>query len=365
MTPAPPSLGTISAGRAATLVPGCSWRLLAPAFALILAAAACSGADDEAADTETAETTTTTSAPEAERETTEPETQEPDTIEAATAETEETEPEAAEPSSEASDATADRPYDVFVPSSYDAEVATPLILLLHGYTGTGDSQESYFEFESLAESRGFLYVHPDGTVDGQGAQFWNATDACCAFFPEPPDDAAYLVAIIDEVSAAYNVDPKAIFLAGHSNGGFMSYRMACDHADRIAAVASLAGAAPTDADSCSPSEPVSVLQIHGTDDSTILYDGGVILDNPYPSAAETVERWVDVNTCPTTPTTSADALDLVEEIDGADSDIEAFSLCEQDTTVQLWTIDGGSHVPDVTEEFSASVVDFLLAHPKP
>lgn len=263
------------------------------------------------------------------------------------------------------DPTADRPYDVFVPTGYDAAAATPLVLLLHGYTASGNVQEAYFKFEPLAESRGFLYVHPDGTVDARGEQFWNATDACCAFGPNPPDDAAYLMAIIEQVSAEYNVDPKAIFLAGHSNGGFMSYRMACEHADTIAGIASLAGATFADTPDCTPSEPVSVLQVHGTSDETITYDGGSIVGSDYPSARQTVESWVAYNGCDTTPTITADALDLDGGIDGSESDAEAFSGCDLGAVVELWTIDGGSHTPGITENFSAGVIDFLLANPKP
>jgi polyhydroxybutyrate depolymerase len=271
----------------------------------------------------------------------------------------------AEPSAANDELTADRPYDVFVPTGYDAATPTPLVFLLHGYTASGDIQEAYFQFEPLAESRGFLYVHPDGTVDPGGQQFWNATDACCAFGPDAPDDTAYLMAIIEQVSAEYNVDPKAIFLAGHSNGGFMSYRMACQHADTIAGIASLAGATFADTADCTPSEPVSVLQVHGTSDETIAYDGGSIAGVDYPSAAQTVEFWVANNGCDPTPTLTADALDLDGGIDGAESDAAAFGGCEQGSEVEFWTIDGGSHTPGITADFSAGVIDFLLAHPKP
>jgi len=263
-------------------------------------------------------------------------------------------------------ATAGRPYDVFVPTGYDAATPTPLMLLLHGYGANGDIQEGYFEFEPLAESRGFLYVHPDGTVDAGGNQFWNATDACCAFGGDSPDDSAYLMAIIDEVSADYNVDPSSIFLAGHSNGGFMSYRMACQHADTIAAIASLAGATFADPADCTPSEPVSVLQVHGTDDRVISYGGGSFRGGGiHPGARQTADRWAASNGCAPTPTINAEALDFDGGIDGTDTDVEVFTECEQGSAIELWTIGGGSHIPDVTREFSAGVVDFLLAHPKP
>ncbi len=340
---------------------------------LALGAAACSGSDSDSAATPSASTPPTAAGATVADSAPQPEATEPDATEAEVSEPDATEPEATEPDPTAAPAepsaedesTADRPYDVFVPSGYDAAAPTPLVLLLHGYTSSGDVHEAYFQFEPLAESRGFLYVHPDGTVDARGEQFWNATETCCAFGGDSPDDAAYLISIIEEVSAEYNVDPKAIFLAGHSNGGFMSYRMACEHADTIAGIASLAGATFSDTADCAPSEPVSVLQVHGTSDDTIAYDGGTLIRNTYPGARQTVESWVAYNGCETTPTVTADVLDLDSGIAGAESDIEAFSGCEQGAQVELWTIDTGSHVPAVTDDFSAGVVDFLLAHPKP
>jgi polyhydroxybutyrate depolymerase len=333
--------------------------------------AACSGSDTDSADT------TPASTPSTEAETTAAETTTPDTTVAETTpatDPPESSPFTSEPdgvtttivesSATNDELTSDRPYDVFVPTGYDAATPTPLVLLLHGRGVDGDIQEAYFKFEPLAESRGFLYVHPDGTVDADGAQYWNATDACCSSGSDVPDDAAYLIAIIEQVSAEHNVDPKAIFLAGHSNGGFMSYRMACQHADTIAGIASLAGATFADTADCTPSEPVSVLQVHGTGDESIVYGGGSIDGVDYPGALQTVESWVAYNGCDTTPTITVDALDLDGGIDGAESDVEAFARCEQGSEVELWTIDGGSHIPGVTADFSEGVVDFLLAHPK-
>ena len=98
------------------------------------------------------------------------------------------------------------------------------------------------QLTAAASSAGFLMIAPAGTADSSGSHFWNATDACCNFENSQVDDVAYLDGLITEISAAYNVDPKRIYVVGHSNGGFMAYRMACAKADRIAAVVSVAGA---------------------------------------------------------------------------------------------------------------------------
>ena len=133
----------------------------------------------------------------------------------------------------------------------------PLVMMLHGCTLSGQLQEDYFQLLSWSNQLGFLYVAPDGTVDQGGNRFWNATDACCDFYETGVDDSAYLRALIDEIAAQLSVDTERVFILGHSNGGFMAYRMACDHADIIAAVASLAGATFADPADCTPSAPVT------------------------------------------------------------------------------------------------------------
>ncbi len=133
---------------------------------------------------------------------------------------------------------------VKVPDSYEASEATPLIILLHGYTSSGQNQDSYFKVSDLADDYGFLFVAPDGMQETGGAQnrFWNASDACCNFFSAEVDDSAYIRSIIDEMKQRFNVDSNRVYLIGHSNGGFMSFRMAYEHSDSVAAIASLAGA---------------------------------------------------------------------------------------------------------------------------
>ncbi|WP_437678151.1 alpha/beta hydrolase family esterase [Sorangium sp. So ce131] len=258
----------------------------------------------------------------------------------------------------------DRPVDLFVPSSYEEGTPTPLVILLHGYTASGSVQEAYFMLQPLAEERGFLYAHPDGTTDTDGNTFWNATDACCNFLGSEVDDSAYLRSVVEDIQARYTVDPKRIFFVGHSNGGFMSYRMACDHADLIAAVASLAGATFADPADCTPSEPVAALQIHGTADETVNYLGATIVDAAYPGALETAQQWAEFGGCDADPT-EGPTLDLESELAGAETTTQAFTGCDPGGHAELWTIEGGSHIPTLSPDFAPAVIDFLLAHPKP
>ncbi|MEW5987835.1 MAG: PHB depolymerase family esterase [Chloroflexota bacterium] len=255
------------------------------------------------------------------------------------------------------------PVVVHVPPSYNPDVPTPLILLLHGYTNTGQEVEDWWQLTPLADEYGFLYAHPDGTEDLLGFQFWNATNACCAFLGSA-DDSGYLQALVDAIKDAANVDPGRVYFAGHSNGGFMSHRMACDHSDTVAAIASLAGATWKNPADCAPAQPVHVLQIHGTLDIVIQYNGGCTLPGAcYPSARGTVRQWAAHNGCDPVPDTSLPRLNLDATLPGDETQVARFdSNCAAGGSAELWTIQGGSHSPNFSDDFSRLVVEFLLAH---
>lgn len=257
-----------------------------------------------------------------------------------------------------------RPVDVDLPDGYDGSTPAPLLILLHGYTGSGAIQEAYFQLGELTNAQGIVYAHPDGTTDAGNNKFWNASDACCDFGDTNVDDSGYLGCLIEAIEARVNIDPKRIYFVGHSNGGFMSYRMACDHADKVAAFVSLAGAMPDDTSVCTPSEPVSALQIHGTLDETIAYDGGTLV-LPFPSAAESIGFWAQRDGCDAVPVDDEALLDLDTAVAGTETTVSVFPGCEAGLDVELWTLTGSGHIPNVTDDFRNGVVDWLLAHPKP
>ena len=254
---------------------------------------------------------------------------------------------------------------LIVPTDYDDQTAVPLLVLLHGYSFTGNRQEDYMKFGELVNSHGFLLAYPDGTQESGGDrnQFWNAGETCCNFMGSDVDDSAYVLSIIQAVQSKFNIDPKKIYLVGHSNGGFMSYRAAHDHSDTIAAIASLAGAGLT-IDASAPPNPVHVLQIHGTSDSVIAYEGGDIQGNTYPGAVATVKRWAGFNGC-AVEGVDMGRIDLEKEIAGEETTVTRYTKgCNSGGSSELWTIEDGSHVPVISETFSQHIVEWLLAHPK-
>ena len=260
-----------------------------------------------------------------------------------------------------------RPFAEVVPVGYSRGTPTPLVVLLHGYTATAATQDAYFHLSALAQQRSFLLALPDGTIDGSGQHFWNATDACCAF-GATVDDVAYLTAVIHDMQARFSVDPKRIFLVGHSNGAFMSHRMACDRSELIAGIVSLAGAVWADTARCNPVGPVNVLQVHGTLDAVIAYNGGVALAGqpPFPGAETTVATWAAKHRCTGAMRQSIGGdLDLVTDLPFSETQREAFNGCPAGAAAELWRIRGGSHIPVFNSDWASTIYNWLSAHPKP
>jgi polyhydroxybutyrate depolymerase len=242
---------------------------------------------------------------------------------------------------------------LYLPTSRP-EAPTALVVVLHGYTAEAAGAVEFLGLRAPADRRGVLLVAPQGTTDPEGNTFWNASHACCDFHDSGVDDAGYLSRLIAAVAADHPVDPGRVYVVGHSNGGFMAHRMACDHAGEVAAVASLAGALDADG-ACAPERPVSVLQVHGTADESIGYDGGDT------SAAGTVAAWRGLDGCGSSARRDG-RIDADASLAGDDLTETTWTGCRDRTEVALWTIDGGSHVPALTPAFASALLDWLEAH---
>ncbi len=255
-----------------------------------------------------------------------------------------------------------RPYDTNIPQSYDPSKPTPLVIMLHGYSATPFVEEAIYKLTPVSESRGFLYAMPEGLIDSMHHPYWNATDACCDMDGSHVDDVAYLNAVIDDMEARYNVDKKRVFFTGHSNGGFMSHRMACDAAPRIAAIVSLAGAVWLDPTKCQPADKVAVLEVHGDADLEVPYQGAALI----PSAPQTVATWADKNGCAAALTDTGMTLDLDVALGNPDTKIERHDGCPASAAAELWTIMGEGHVPNFNQPtWPTSIYDWMEAHAKP
>jgi polyhydroxybutyrate depolymerase len=256
---------------------------------------------------------------------------------------------------------------VDIPEDYDPTVAHPLVIVLHGFGPfTGQVQAGFLGLLEMVDEKDLVMLLPDGTLNEDGDRFSNGATACCD--PDNAvDDVGYLSGLIEEAKQIYNIDEKRVYLVGHSNGGFMSYRMACEASELITAIVSLAGSTFADPADCKPAtHPVSVLQAHGTADSTILYSG---VADSYPSAVDTVEHFASAARCDTSSPTVLGNIDLVRAVDGDETEqVEYTTGCQSGVDAALWTIQDGAHVPAFYQPGSDQAVfadlttDWLLRH---
>jgi polyhydroxybutyrate depolymerase len=254
----------------------------------------------------------------------------------------------------------ERPAALIVPTSYDPGRAWPLVMLLHGYGVDGKLQSAYLGLPARAESMGFVLVVPDGTPDSQGLRFWNASSACCNFDGVEVDDVAYLRGLVAETASFLNIDPAHVVLLGHSNGGFMAFRMACDAADVVTAIGAIAGSMGVGFE-CTPSRPVSVLDVHGTADADILFAGGDFQAGaPYLSADDVVQAWVGLDACPGGPEALGSPVDYDVQNAGAETTRTAWTGCADGSRVDFWRMEGSPHIPPFTPAFKDAVLLRLL-----
>lgn len=266
--------------------------------------------------------------------------------------------------SSAIDSSQSRPYRMLLPDAPLSAAGYPVIIYLHGYTSSSLAVERFMGLTSAAKSKGFISIFPEGTIDAFGATFWNATPACCNFFESTVNDSDYLRTLIKEISIKYPIDKRRIYLAGHSNGGFMANRMACEHSDQIAGIVSVAGAIFSDVKDCKATQPVAVLQVHGVQDTVITYEGGNLNGQLYPSANQTVRSWAKINGCKAGPVKSKQNLGIEKSSKNLETAVLTFSKCKSGTSVQLWTMSGVGHTPKFNETFTQKALQFLLDHPK-
>lgn len=240
----------------------------------------------------------------------------------------------------------------------------PLLIFLHGLGASGKAAFDVLHLAQLGARERIFVLAPDGDSDRQKRRFWNAGPSCCNFDRAPVDDIARLTALIDEWRARPDVDPARVYLTGHSNGGFMTERLACSLGQRIAAAASLSGAAPPADSNCAPNSPLALLEVHGDADAIVHYGGGSVFDSPalapHPAIPEGFRDWAKRFGCTGEPKSGAE-LDLDARLPGAETRVEEYPSCARGS-VTLWTVRGGSHYVGTGIQAFEAVWRFLSVH---
>jgi polyhydroxybutyrate depolymerase len=255
----------------------------------------------------------------------------------------------------------DRTVHVHIPPSYDPTKAVPIVLDFHGYTSNPSQQAGFAGMIAKSDAAGFVAVHAEGTGS---LKSWNAGACCGTAATDKTEDVAFVNAILDQLVKKLCVDEKRIFSTGLSNGGFLSYRLACEMSGRIAAIAPVAAVMgiPT----CTPTRPVPIMHFHGTSDQLVPYNGN---NNGYPSVAVTTSKWAERNGCTDKPR---------ETFKKDDVTCMTQDKCNAGAEITVCTVDGGGHtwpgskavmigLGKITQAINATdaMWDFFQKHPMP
>ena len=271
-----------------------------------------------------------------------------------------------------------RTYHLYVPRSLP-DRAVPLLVALHGGLGSGTQFEQNTDFDGLAEANGFIVVYPDGTPTGYGPDrlVWNA-GGCCGRAEanrDDVDDVAFIRALIGHLESTYRIDPDRVFVTGHSNGALLAFALACQLSTMVDAIAVQAGALMEP--SCHPAAPVSVMEIHGTDDQNIPINGGKgtrgVSGVTFPPPVVALETLAAADGC-ASPVVTGDVSNRAVSI-------ETWGSCTRSTSVEWVKVAGANHAwmghrgtpgsvllvgePYLGFDSSAAVWSFLAAHPRP
>lgn len=222
-----------------------------------------------------------------------------------------------------------RSYIVHLPTGYTTSTQYPLVINMHGYTSTASQQQTYSQMDAVADTGKFIVVYPDGVNNA-----WNA-----GFGTNPTiDDVGFLSALIDTLKVKFSINALKVYACGLSNGGFMSYRLACELQDKIAAIAPVAGLM---SDStrlfCQNTCPVPVMHFHGTSDAVVNYNGSL----GYVSADSVVKIWRIKDGCPQTPVTTSVA--DINPLDGCTVTKYVYGPGQNSSEVVFFKITSGGH----------------------
>lgn len=224
-----------------------------------------------------------------------------------------------------------REYILHVPPTYHPSRPAPLVISMHGAANWPAFQMHASEWNRVADEHGFLVVYPGG--QGATLKTWRLQGRDN---PSRMPDVVFISELIDRLSESYSIDPRAIYANGLSNGGGMTFVLACTLAHRIAAFGVVGAAVTIPMDWCNATRPTPLIAFHGTADRVTPYDGGKvwIAPRPFPHIPDWTARWAASNGCSPQPVESRIAPDVTRR---------QYRGCAGDAEVVFYTIEGGGH----------------------
>lgn len=233
----------------------------------------------------------------------------------------------------------DRDYYFYKPDS--ALENAPLVFVLHGYSSSANSIMSYSMMNSIAEENGFAVCYPQGTSDQNNNNFWNVGYAFHA--NQNVDDVDFLVSLANYLQSEYDLSNENTFSTGMSNGGDMSYMLACQAHEHFKAIAPVAGCMMESIYETCESTPIPVLEIHGTNDDVNLWEGDMENNDgwgEYLSTLDGIDYWIETNEC-----LESEDIELpnIDFLDGSYIIKHRYFNCFDDNEVILYEVVNGGH----------------------
>ncbi|MBP9091283.1 dienelactone hydrolase family protein [bacterium] len=246
----------------------------------------------------------------------------------------------------------------------------PVVIVLHGGGGNSENAASMSQMSTKSDREGFLAVYPNGSGRINRMLTWNSGNCCSYAMRKNIDDVGFIRKLIETIVATEGVDPKRVFVTGISNGGMMSFRLACELSDLIAAAAPVAGALNVNS---KPANPVAIMMFNGMADDHVLYEGGTPRKSFEPredkSVAYAVNFWTKRNGCSSKPQRQVNQTGNVM--------VDTYKSQSTNADVVLCTIKNGKHSwpggtkprtqgDDPSSEVSATDMmwEFFKNHPK-
>jgi polyhydroxybutyrate depolymerase len=274
----------------------------------------------------------------------------------------------------------ERTYLVHLPPGYDGSAPVPMVIVLHGGGGNPRNADEMSRMSEKADREGFIAVYPAGTGALPGRLLtWNGGFCCGYAMQHDVDDVGFISALIDGMIADYGVDPARVYVTGISNGGIMSYRLAAELPDKIAAIAPVAGSAGGQSGEGSgmiinrPDGPVSVIAFHGTADARVPYEGGRPAYErskgaySYLSVNGSAMLWVEANNCTAAPRVTMEGNLTWTTYAGGDNGTEVV-VCRIGGGEHSWPGGRRGYIggDDPFEDLSANdaMWEFFEGHPK-
>ena len=233
----------------------------------------------------------------------------------------------------------DRDYYFYRPESLEPNA--PLVFVLHGYSGSANSIMSYSNMNSIADENGFAVCYPEGTSDQNNNNFWNVGYAFHG--NQNVDDVDFLISLANYLQTEFNLSSENTFSTGMSNGGDMSYMLACQAHEHFKAIAPVAGTMLESIyDSCD-SVSIPVLEIHGTNDNITLWEGDMQNNDgwgSYLSIDDIIDYWVETNECLESEDINLPNIDIS---DGSNIIKHRYYQCNLNHEVWLYEVVNGGH----------------------